>query len=321
MPATEPAILNLQPPTESTDSPQPRAKGKIADLPKDQRDFVNRLLDDGATYRVVAAELAKLGVSLNPENISNWFNSGYQEHLRLLEWRAEIRSLRESAGGLPELNDAQQFQHTLVQLALTEIFRSLKQRQFEPDSPNYIRLFHALARLNREALVLRQYDDRRAKEQSAQPKPLDPNRDLEKERALMLAAMEQAFGFKAAPGPIGPAEISSAVPPAPVPANPPADFSLDRPDVQPTSSTEARSTDESINHPELSPSVPGAPKPRRILCRELCRNLRPKIFSPSTTSSFRSMLLSSVSAPCCASLRTSVLFEEIRCTERVGIGA
>jgi hypothetical protein len=72
----------------------------------------------------------------------------------------------------------------------------------------------------------------------------------------MLAAMEQAFGFKAAPGPIGPAEISLAVPPGPVPANPPADFSLDRPDVQPTSSTEARPTDESINHPELSSTLP-----------------------------------------------------------------
>src|SRR5215831_14839318 len=72
-----------------------RSKGKIANLPKEQRDAINRMLDDGATYKFVAGQMAKQGVSLNIENISNWFNGAYQDHLRQLEWRAELRSLRE----------------------------------------------------------------------------------------------------------------------------------------------------------------------------------------------------------------------------------
>src|SRR2546422_11666421 len=62
-----------------------RAKGKIPALPKHQRDLIDQILDDGGTYKVVELEMAKHGVSLNGENISNWFNGPYQDHLRELE--------------------------------------------------------------------------------------------------------------------------------------------------------------------------------------------------------------------------------------------
>src|SRR2546422_55992 len=49
--------------TTQTLIPQPQApghsrkpKGKIAQLPKNQRDLINQMLDGGATYAVVAAE-------------------------------------------------------------------------------------------------------------------------------------------------------------------------------------------------------------------------------------------------------------------------
>jgi len=56
--------------------------GKIAKLPKAQRDLINQMLDDGATYKSIEIEMAKLGVSLNGENISNWFDSGFQLYLQ-----------------------------------------------------------------------------------------------------------------------------------------------------------------------------------------------------------------------------------------------
>src|SRR3974390_3020976 len=172
-----------------------RRQGKIAQLPKAQRDLINRLLDDGATYKVAAEELAKQGVSLNGENISNWFSGGYQDYLRECEWRAEFQTLRESAADLSEFTDAARFQQGLLQFALTQVFRALKQGQVDTDSPNYVRLVHALARLNREALALRKYDGLCAKELLArEEKSLNKKRDREKERALLIAAMKEALG-------------------------------------------------------------------------------------------------------------------------------
>jgi hypothetical protein len=140
-------------------STRSRAKGKIAQLPKEQRDIINRLLDDGATYKAVVREMDKHGVSLNGENISNWFNGPYQNHVQHQEWLAELRRARESAADLDELSSTPQFQANLLHLAMTEIFRALHEAQSKSDPSNYIRLFNTLARLSREALALRKYDD------------------------------------------------------------------------------------------------------------------------------------------------------------------
>src|SRR2546423_509611 len=69
----------LQPSITPSLQPAParRRVGKIAQLPKNQRDTINRLLDDGSTYKVIEQEMAKQDISLNGENISNWFQGGY----------------------------------------------------------------------------------------------------------------------------------------------------------------------------------------------------------------------------------------------------
>ena len=140
-----------------------RAKGKIAHLPKEKRDLINRMLDDGATYKMVQHEIAKHGVSLNLQNISNWFTGPYKDHLRHQEWITELRSARESAADLDELSSTPGFQANLLQLAMTEIFRALHEGQSKSDSPGYIRLFNTLARLSCEALALRKYEDTHAR--------------------------------------------------------------------------------------------------------------------------------------------------------------
>ncbi len=42
-----------------------RAKGKIASLPKEQRDLIHHLLQDGSTYPAVCQKMSELGLSLN----------------------------------------------------------------------------------------------------------------------------------------------------------------------------------------------------------------------------------------------------------------
>src|SRR5947207_4026537 len=86
------ASLNLSAP------PVPKLNGKIPKLPPDQRLVINQMLDNGQSYSHIVAEMAKLGVSLNQQNLSNWFQRGYQAYLHHQEWLDQLREGRENAG-------------------------------------------------------------------------------------------------------------------------------------------------------------------------------------------------------------------------------
>src|SRR5438477_11726167 len=58
-----------------------RRKGRVACLPKLQRDMVNRMLDNGVPYKNIVAALEEAGFTVTERNISNWATGGY------LEWR------------------------------------------------------------------------------------------------------------------------------------------------------------------------------------------------------------------------------------------
>ena len=142
---------------ESLVIPRRKPRGKIAELPKPQRDLINHLLDNGATYKTVRLEMAKHGLKLNLENISNWFNSGYQNHLRHNTWVRQIVAIRESSADLLQDYDAIKLNQAAIQLAVVQIFRTLKHETLADDPQGLTRLFHALARLSREAMVLAKY--------------------------------------------------------------------------------------------------------------------------------------------------------------------
>jgi hypothetical protein len=176
--------------------------GKIAQLPKAQRDIINQMLDDGATYEAIETEMAKHGVSLNGENISNWFQNGFQQYLQHQDHIAEMRLLRENASDLVQDYNVVQFHQAANQLAVGQIFKALTHQQLIDDPINYVRVLNALSRLSRAALILKQSQDEDAKA-AAQTAKSQPVHDLETQRKLMLAAFEGATGVKAAPGPIG----------------------------------------------------------------------------------------------------------------------
>ena len=149
-----------------------RGNGKVARLPKALRDQVNTMLDDGFTYKAI---IQKLNQSTDPPlpyrllemNISRWKDNGYQAYLRHRDCRADFRSIREAAADVTELNDGPQFQEAVIQLGLIEIFRTLKHGQTKGDPLNHIRLFNALARLNHEAIGLRQLNGHHNQEVAA----------------------------------------------------------------------------------------------------------------------------------------------------------
>src|SRR6266496_1863117 len=73
-----------------------RAKGKIAELPKAQRERINAMLLDGSTYAAVIRKMAEEGVSLNSQNVGNWHNGpGYQRWLKDQQWLEDMRAEQE----------------------------------------------------------------------------------------------------------------------------------------------------------------------------------------------------------------------------------
>src|SRR5207302_9269149 len=136
-----------------------KATGKIAELPQAQRDLINQLLDDGATYAKVRREMAQHGVKLNGENISNWFDSGYQTHLEHKLWIQQMAAVRDGASDLLDGYDPIKFHQAANQLASIQIFKSLKEEKLSDDPQSHTRMLNVLARLGREALSLAKYQE------------------------------------------------------------------------------------------------------------------------------------------------------------------
>src|SRR4051794_10912907 len=98
--ALEP-ILEIIP---ETSDPKPRHR-KIAKLPKQLRDLVNSLLEDGAPAREI---IAKLQASTDPPlpypipevKISDWRATGFLRYLAQQERLAQVQANHEGADGL-----------------------------------------------------------------------------------------------------------------------------------------------------------------------------------------------------------------------------
>src|SRR2546430_1886618 len=77
----QPATCNLHPtlietrplaPVSNGQRCKHRRHGRVACLPRVQRDMVNRMLWNGVPYKNIVSALDDAGFSLNEKNISNW---------------------------------------------------------------------------------------------------------------------------------------------------------------------------------------------------------------------------------------------------------
>src|SRR2546425_3139198 len=74
-----------------------RLSGKVAALPRQVRDVVNSMLDDGHSYDEIVEKLAELGYpGFNVKNISRWKLNGYEQWLRRQEQIEEMKLRTES---------------------------------------------------------------------------------------------------------------------------------------------------------------------------------------------------------------------------------
>jgi hypothetical protein len=175
-----PVIINHQPSriskTPSTLDPRPstpnkkrmtRRTGRVASLPRLQRDMVNRMLWNGVPYKNIVAALDDSGFAVNERNISNWATGGY------LEWRLEQEAVLQNRLDQDHLldflrrDDAPELPEVGLQAAATRLSQVLLQKLARSEDPeanldNYSRMIDLLCRLNREiSITQKQRDDSR----------------------------------------------------------------------------------------------------------------------------------------------------------------
>jgi hypothetical protein len=147
--------------------PNHRRNGKIARLPKETRDLLNRMLDDGLPYRVIIDELGEGGSGLNCQNITNWVQGGYQDYLRLQEaiHKAKLQTefaadfLRETGPLDPAL-----LSQALNLVAGTQLFDALRkhgdqalENMFRDRPARYFQVLHAVCRQSNTAVKLKKH--------------------------------------------------------------------------------------------------------------------------------------------------------------------
>src|SRR4051812_8417753 len=166
-------------PLPPADPSQPRSKSKIAHLPKDKRDLINHLMDDGVTYEGIIARLAELGITLNLKNVSDWFHGGYQDELLARERRAQLRLHQEHLLACAA-EDINSLPLAGLQLAVTQLSQQIYQlapgahkESFQNDTTQYLRMLNTLARMSKAMLSLQQYQDQTAQPESTQLQQID----------------------------------------------------------------------------------------------------------------------------------------------------
>jgi hypothetical protein len=186
-----------------------RRNGKIAKLPIEQRDTLNRMLADGATSTAIIDHFRSLKVDLNPTNITNWKEGGFQDWLRHQEALHELHNDGELAALLGTDADETAFHKGVLRMAMTKLFKALRTNQLDDDPANYNRLLTNLARLSRESLALRKHlDSVSGVTKNAQRPVLDPHRELtDEERNAILDKLDEIMGFTTRPTP-SPADSS-----------------------------------------------------------------------------------------------------------------
>ena len=150
-PPTAPAQPQDQPETESS---KRRHNGFVARKPKEVREKINLMLEDGVPYRKIIENLAEDGQGLSEDCIRSWKHGGFKEWLVTLQQADALASTREAALHLLKEKagePAQDAARTVVAAQLYELLLSFNPTSFaaalaeKPDL--YLGLVNALARL------------------------------------------------------------------------------------------------------------------------------------------------------------------------------
>jgi len=151
---------------------QPRAStphvrnGKIARLPKLERDMVNRMLHNNLPYSKIVAALDEVGLRVTQRNVSNWKTRGGYKDWRAEQERAlQLSLLQDHLTDYLRKNDAGQLPEVGLQVAATQLSLLLLQpeagQQLAADPEKYSKVIDMLCRLSTQIHSLQKDRDLR----------------------------------------------------------------------------------------------------------------------------------------------------------------
>jgi hypothetical protein len=158
-----------------------RRNGKVARLPRDVREQVNQMLDDGSPYQPIIDWLDANGhPGFLVDHISNWKDGGFQDWLAHQDQLSDSQVLRELTLDFARENEGSKTQEAAIHVAAALLYRTFL--KFDPAKlgerlnlePEHVTtLLNSFTRLNRRSTELdmireynRQQQDRRTQESS-----------------------------------------------------------------------------------------------------------------------------------------------------------
>jgi hypothetical protein len=137
------------PPTASACLAQRMRNGKIARLPKLERDMVNKLLHNNIPYPKIVWALKEVGITVTERNISNWrTRGGFKEWCAEQENQLRLAHLQDHLTDYLRKHDAQQLPEVGLQVASTQLTSLLMNPHFAApllaDPNKYAKIVDAL---------------------------------------------------------------------------------------------------------------------------------------------------------------------------------
>jgi hypothetical protein len=130
-----PVAINSGAVTSGTSGRKLRRNGRIARLPKTERDMVNRMLWNAVPYKNIVEALDSADFKVPERNISSWATGGY------LEWQLEQEAVLENRLNQDHLldflrrDDAPELPEVGLQAAATRLSQVLLQKLARADDP------------------------------------------------------------------------------------------------------------------------------------------------------------------------------------------
>src|SRR5262245_7018477 len=100
--------------------------GKVARLPKNVRDAINHMLEDGFSYADIIEKLGPDGQGLNKHHISEWrTGGGFEEWQQDQQWLQEIRAQQQFGLELLQKEGETKINQIVLQVAITQVLQML----------------------------------------------------------------------------------------------------------------------------------------------------------------------------------------------------
>ena len=127
--------------------------GKIARLPKLERDLVNRMLRNNLPHSKIVGALDELGICVTQRNVSNWkTRGGYKEWCAEQERQLQLALMQDHLTDYLRKNDASQLPEVGLQVAATQLSSMLLQpeavQQLTAEPEKYSKVIDMLCRLS-----------------------------------------------------------------------------------------------------------------------------------------------------------------------------